>query len=43
MTISEGVLAIVSTIIGGGIVGLPYAFEHCGIPLGLTVLIATAL
>ena len=31
----EGAFAILSTIIGGGIVGVPYSLLHAGIPVGI--------
>lgn len=44
MSALEAGLAMLSAIIGGGIVGIPYAMVHTGIPLGvmLNVFIATA-
>jgi hypothetical protein len=36
LTTFTGVLAILSTIIGGGIVSIPYSFVSFGIPLGIT-------
>lgn len=35
LTTFTGVLAILSTIIGGGIVSIPYSFVSVGIPLGI--------
>jgi hypothetical protein len=37
LTIFTGILAMISTIIGGGIVSLPYAMFQFGLPLALCV------
>jgi len=43
LTFFAGVLAIISTIIGGGIVGLPYSFLYFGIPLAIVLNIAAII
>ena len=34
---------MLSAIVGGGIVGIPYAMMHTGIPLGIILNIAVAV
>ena len=43
LTVFAGVLAILSTIVGGGIVGLPYSYLVLGIPLAVVLNIAVVL
>ena len=47
LTLFSGILALISTCVGGGIVGLPHAFLYLGIPLAVVlnilVIISTAL
>ena len=37
LTTFTGILAILATIIGGGIVSIPYSFVSFGIPLGIVM------
>jgi amino acid permease len=37
LTTFTGILAILSTIIGGGIVSIPYSFVSFGIPIGIAM------
>lgn len=44
LTLSTGVLSVISTIIGGGILSIPYSFISFGIPLGIVMnLLATVM
>ena len=37
LTTSTGVLSVISTIIGGGILSIPYSFVSFGIPIGIVM------
>jgi hypothetical protein len=37
------VFAIMSTVIGGGIVGIPWAFYHCGFYLAIAISILASI
>ena len=37
LSIFGAALTVMSTIVGGGIVGLPYAFLHTSIPIGIAL------
>jgi len=41
LTVFTGILAMISTCVGGGIVGLPYAMYHFGIPVALVMNLGT--
>ena len=43
MTAFEAGLALLSAIVGGGIVGIPFAMFHTGIPLGIVLNIGIAV
>ena len=43
MTTFEAALALLSAIVGGGIVGVPFSLLHCGIPLGVILNIVFAV
>ena len=43
MSTFEASLALLSAIVGGGIVGVPFSLLHCGIPFGIILNIAFAI
>ena len=43
MTTFEASLALLSAIVGGGIVGVPFSLLHCGVPFGVTLNIIFAI
>jgi amino acid permease len=42
LTYFPAVLAFISTIVGGGVVGIPYAFYYLGIPIAIVLNILIA-
>jgi amino acid permease len=43
LTTSGAILGIISTILGGGLVAIPFAFYSIGFSLGMAVIIFAAL
>ena len=39
LTTSGAIFGIISTILGGGIVGLPFSFYSCGLYFGISIAI----
>lgn len=42
LTTSGAVLAMISTILGGGMVGIPFSFYSCGLYAGISIAIFAA-
>lgn len=42
-TVLSSVANLCNTIVGAGILGLPYALSHCGLPLGIGLLLGCSL
>lgn len=42
IAVRYGIFNLVSTIVGGGLLSLPYAFKQCGLALGCVLLLLTA-
>jgi amino acid permease len=43
LTVFSAGLALLSATVGGGIVGIPFAMIHAGIPLGVALNVGVAL